>query len=268
MISFAERIFALEKQGYANAPAMAKLAHDVVLKALEKSDFAEHITIKGGIVMGSITGDVRRATMDMDVDFIHYGLSDGEIDGWIARLNCMDGIRITRNGEIEELRQRNYQGKRVYLNIEDSAGVVITTKLDIGVHVHEEMQQRPRSFSISLDDPTAVLPANSGEQIFVEKLKSLLRLGARSARPKDLFDMYYLIGRMDGETVRNYISLLIFDDGEMRESNFIAICNRLRIVFSSQAYVKRLDDKRANWLNVSPKTVISELIGFLANLEK
>ena len=140
MISFAERIFALEKQGYANAPAMAKLAHDVVLKALEKSDFAEHITIKGGIVMGSITGDVRRATMDMDVDFIHYGLSDGEIDGWIARLNCMDGIRITRNGEIEELRQRNYHGKRVYLNIEDSAGVVITTKLDIGVHVHEEMQ--------------------------------------------------------------------------------------------------------------------------------
>ena len=60
----------------------------------------------------------------------------------------MDGIRITRNGEIEELRQRNYHGKRVYLNIEDSAGVVITTKLDIGVHVHEEMQPAIAFFHI------------------------------------------------------------------------------------------------------------------------
>jgi predicted nucleotidyltransferase component of viral defense system len=268
MISFAEKIAALEMQGYANAPAMAKLAHDVVLKALEKCGFSDHITIKGGVVMSSITEDLRRATMDMDVDFIRYGLSDDEIDGWIERLNCIDGVRITRSGDIEELRQRNYRGKRVYLNIKDSAGVAITTKLDIGVHVHEEIRQRPRRFAISLDEPTAILPANSGEQIFVEKLKSLLRLGARSARPKDVFDMYYLIGRLDDETVRRFISLLIFDDSEMRESSFTAICNRLRIVFSSQAYVKRLDDNRANWLNVSPQMVISALMGFLAKLGK
>ena len=32
MTSFAERITALEKEGYTNATAMARLAHDVVLK--------------------------------------------------------------------------------------------------------------------------------------------------------------------------------------------------------------------------------------------
>jgi hypothetical protein len=38
------------------------------------------VTIKGGVVMRSITGNVRRATQDMDIDFIRYSLSDESID--------------------------------------------------------------------------------------------------------------------------------------------------------------------------------------------
>ena len=70
MISFAEKIAALKDEGYADAPARAKLAHDILLKAMEKCGFARNITIKGGVVMSSLTGDIRRATMDMDVDFV------------------------------------------------------------------------------------------------------------------------------------------------------------------------------------------------------
>ena len=76
MASFAERIAALEAEGYANATAMARLAHDVVLKALETCGLRDNVTIKGGVVMSNMTGDVRRATMDMDVDFMRYGLTD------------------------------------------------------------------------------------------------------------------------------------------------------------------------------------------------
>ena len=47
MISFAEKIAALEAEGYANAPARAKLAHDIVLKAMEACGFAKNITIPG-----------------------------------------------------------------------------------------------------------------------------------------------------------------------------------------------------------------------------
>ena len=63
MISFAKKIAALEAEGYANAPAMAKLAHDIVLKAMEACGFAKNITVKGGVVRSGITGDIRRATM-------------------------------------------------------------------------------------------------------------------------------------------------------------------------------------------------------------
>ena len=59
MTPFAERIAALEAAGYANATAMARLAHDVVLKALEVCGLRDNVTIKGGVVMSNMTGDVR-----------------------------------------------------------------------------------------------------------------------------------------------------------------------------------------------------------------
>lgn len=37
------------------------------------------MTIKGSVVMRSITGNVRRATEDLDLDFIRYSLEDESI---------------------------------------------------------------------------------------------------------------------------------------------------------------------------------------------
>lgn len=80
MLSFRRIIASLEAEGYANGPAQAKLAHDVILKALETCGFGKNVTVKGGVVMSTITGDIRRATMDMDIDFVNYSLSNGKID--------------------------------------------------------------------------------------------------------------------------------------------------------------------------------------------
>ena len=267
MISFAEKIAALEAEGYADAPARAKLAHDIVLKAMETCGFAKNITIKGGVVMSSITGDIRRATMDMDVDFVSYGLTDEKIDRWIMRLNCLDGIKIKRSGGIADLRHQNYQGKRVYLDIADSAGVVVSTKLDIGVHIHRQMTQKPMRFAIVLDDNSATLPANSKEQMFAEKLKSLLRLGTRSTRQKDVFDLCYLTDMVDRETLRSFIALLVFNDDDMRENDFASIKRRVRRIFGSPTFMQRLSSAGANWLNEQPRKVIVKLLSFMDTLE-
>jgi predicted nucleotidyltransferase component of viral defense system len=267
MISFAEKIAALEAEGYADAPARAKLAHDIVLKAMETCGFAKNITIKGGVVMSSITGDIRRATMDMDVDFVRYGLTDEKIDNWILRLNCLDGIKIERSGDIVDLSHQNYNGKRVYLDITDSARVVVSTKLDIGVHVHRQMAQKPMRFAIVLDDNSAMLPANSKEQIFAEKLKSLLRLGARSTRQKDVFDLCYLADMVDRDILRRFIALLVFSDEGMRENDFSSIRSRVHRIFGSPTFMQRLSSAGANWMNEPPRKVVKKILSFLDTLE-
>ena len=72
--------------------------------------------------MRSITGSTRRATQDMDLDFIRYSLSNEAIRTFIEKLNCLDGITIRIDGEITELSQQEYNGKRVLVTIEDDAG--------------------------------------------------------------------------------------------------------------------------------------------------
>ena len=64
MLPLREQIDALRKLGYGADTAQAKVVHDVVLLAMHRSGFKANSTIKGGVVMSSLTGDVRRATMD------------------------------------------------------------------------------------------------------------------------------------------------------------------------------------------------------------
>ena len=68
MVSFNSWLDSLVAVGYNEPKARSRIAHDVVLMAMEKSGLARNVTIKGGVVMSDITDDVRRATMDMDMD--------------------------------------------------------------------------------------------------------------------------------------------------------------------------------------------------------
>ena len=58
MINLEDLIEKVKKEGYNEANAAAKVCQDIVLKAIAASDFGSHITVKGGVVMRSITGNV------------------------------------------------------------------------------------------------------------------------------------------------------------------------------------------------------------------
>ena len=85
-------------KGYGDTNAQAKVCQDIILKAISNSSLSRNVTIKGGVVMRSKTGNIRRATQDMDIDFIRYSLADEAIDIFVEKLNTLDGIRIERYG--------------------------------------------------------------------------------------------------------------------------------------------------------------------------
>ena len=60
------------QKGYSGDNALAKVCQDIVLKAIANSSLNRNVTIKGGVVMRSKTNNVRRATQDLDIDFIRY----------------------------------------------------------------------------------------------------------------------------------------------------------------------------------------------------
>lgn len=137
--------------GYEEPDAVAKVCQDVILLKLDKSNFKNHITIKGGVVMHSISKDKRRATRDMDLDFIKYSLDDEHIKGFIDKLNNVnDGVKINVIGDITKLHHQDYDGKRVNISLIDNYENIINSKLDIGVHKEFDIEQDEYCFDMNI----------------------------------------------------------------------------------------------------------------------
>lgn len=119
-------------------------------------------------------------------------MTDASIRSFVSALSSLDdGVAVRIAGEIEELSQQDYKGRRVNLKISDGRST-FDTKLDLGVHTSAVMEQDELWFDVAYRQEGVCLLANSKEQVFVEKLKSLLRHGIRSTRYRDLYDMYYI----------------------------------------------------------------------------
>ena len=67
----------------------------------------------------------------------------------------------------------------------------IETKIDLGVHKDLDIEQEKMFFDLHIIDNKVALLANSREQIFIEKLISLLKFRIASTRYKDVFDLYF-----------------------------------------------------------------------------
>ena len=255
-----------EERGYSGVNATAKICQDIILKAIAESDLSRNVTIKGGVVMREITNDIRRATQDMDIDFIRYSLNDDSIDSFISRINVLDGVVIQRIGIITELSQQDYHGKRVNISVTDSDGVRLQSKIDFGVHTHLAIEQEEFCFEVGIDDEGVSLLINSKEQMFTEKLRSLLKFGSASTRYKDIFDMYYLSSHISIELLKDCIDEYIINDPGMKEDSQQDIINRLMKTFSNKRYLNRLSGSDKNWLKIDPETVLSELLDYLRKL--
>lgn len=203
----------------------------------------------------------------MDLDFIRYSLSNEAILTFIEKLNCLDGITIRIDGEITELSQQEYNGKRVLVTIEDDAGHSFKSKIDLGVHKYVQIEQDEYCFDVCLDDVGASLLINSKEQIFTEKLKSLLRFGPLSTRYKDIFDLCYLSEHVHRDRLMKCINTYIFSDSSMKENDITAIRKRVERTFSDKLYRQNIERSvRFNWLGIKVDEAFSKITSFLETL--
>ena len=266
MISLEEEISKAIKDGYSEENAAAKVCQDVILDAISRSPFNRNITIKGGVVMRSITSNIRRATQDMDIDFIRFSLADESIKLFVEKLNNIDGLKIALKGRLEELKQQDYHGKRAYINIEDTFGFRISSKVDFGVHKHLEIKQEEFCFDVALQEDGVSLLINSKEQMFTEKLRSILKFGTVSTRYKDIFDIFWLSQTVNKETIIQCLETFIFSDKGMKENTMDDIRKRIGNVLSNSEYRKKLAASKKNWLDKSDDEACNGLINFLNQL--
>ena len=251
-------------EGYSELLAEARVCQDIVLKAISESTMNRNVTIKGGVVMRSITGNVRRATRDIDFDFIRYSIDEAAILDFIEKLNVLEGITLQISGEIEELSQQEYRGKRIWVVIKDDTGHSLKTKMDLGVHKNIQIEQDEFCFDVCHDDEGVSLLMNSKEQIFAEKLRALVKFGTFSGRVKDVFDLCYLSEYVDKERLLRCIHTYILDDSEMFENNMEDIRRRVRKVFADKNFARSVENSgKDNWLRIKASVAFERILDCL-----
>ena len=261
-----ELMDAYHEEGLTRELAAARVCQDIVLKAIAEGPLSRNVTIKGGVVMRSLTKNNRRATRDIDLDFIHYSLDDFSIREFVKRLNCIDGIQIYMDDEITELKHQDYHGKSIEVKIVDEYGNSVKSKIDIGVHKHMEIDQDEYCFDVCMDDDGATLLKNTVEQSFVEKLRSLLKFGANSRRYRDIYDMSYLKNVASDGKMADMIRILIFDAAEMYENTMDDIVKRLSNIFKDEQYLSRVSGSRQRWIDNDIHEITKGIISYLENI--
>ena len=248
-------------EGYTELLAEARVCQDIVLKAISESTMRRNVTIKGGVVMRSITGNQRRATRDIDFDFIKYSIEESAIRDFIEKLNVIEGITLQIEGDVEELSQQEYRGKRIWVVIKDETGHAFKTKMDLGVHKNVQIEQDEYCFDVCHDDEGVNLLINSKEQIFAEKLRALVKFGTFSGRVKDVFDLCYLSEYVDHNRLLRCIQTYILDDPDMFENDMDDVLRRVRKVFADKTYSTAVESsKRDNWLSIKASAAFERIL--------
>ena len=119
-----------------------------------------------------------------------------------------------------------------------------------------------------MDDEGASLLINSCEQIFAEKMRSLLRFGPFSTRYKDIFDFCYLKDHVERKRLMECIQIYIFDEPAMKEKNMGDIRRRISAIFKNRQFrtsVERSGDR--NWLHIDVGEAFDEILNFLNTLD-
>ncbi len=80
------------KGGYTRNYAISKVCQDIIINRIYNSKYNDKITIKGGVVMFHLTQNIRRATIDIDMDLINMSIATDNIVKIFMELGKLDNI--------------------------------------------------------------------------------------------------------------------------------------------------------------------------------
>jgi predicted nucleotidyltransferase component of viral defense system len=268
MKTIKELILKYVNSGYSIATSRNLSAEEIILKKISESDMTDKIALKGGIVLFNLTHNARRATRDIDFDFIRYSIDENSIRLFIKKLNQNnDGFKVEIQGAIKQLHQEDYQGVRIHIVITDVDKDALNLKMDVGVHAYLDIEQQNISFSFAENKKEVLLQVNPPEQIFAEKMMSLARLGPISTRYKDIYDMYYLttLSSFNKSKLKTVFSCF-FMKSKREPHDFVSLIERITLTLENAMFKRESENISNKWLDVDYEEVKRVLLITLEDL--
>ena len=171
------------------------------LRKLSKSGCNNHLILKGGLFIYTLTNFESRATIDVDFLLQGYSNSIDTVQGLIEQILSTptgnDYIEMTARGFEEISPQRKYHGISAQI-ISRIKNVRVPFNVDIGVGDVIIPKAEQREIQTQLPDFNCpVIKTYSLESTIAEKFDAILQRFELTGRMKDFYDIYYLSRRFD-----------------------------------------------------------------------
>lgn len=179
-----------------------------LLDRIAVSRFRKHFVLKGGFLIASILGIGSRSTMDIDAtvrDFSVNSENVSKVFKEICGVDIADRLSFAF-GRIEEIREKDdYLGLRVFIECHyGKINVPLTVDLTTGDTIIP--QEVDYMYKCVFDDRAIPVLAYPLENVFAEKLDTIVSRGVANTRTRDFYDVYMLYAlkkdEIDFETLR------------------------------------------------------------------
>lgn len=200
------------------------------LRRLSKSNYADNLVLKGGLLIYALTNFESRATVDVDFLLRWHSNALADVETMIREILSTktgnDFIQLTVHGFEEISPQRKYRGVSAQI-IGKIKNVRVPFHVDIGVGDVIVPKAKRRKFITQLasfDAPEIF--TYSLESTIAEKFDAILQRFELTGRMKDFYDIYYLARAFDfdGLSLQSAISETLQNRGTLYEhDSFVRI---------------------------------------------
>lgn len=192
------------------------------LRKLSKSGYNNHLVLKGGLFIYTLTNFESRATIDVDFLLREFSNSIDDVKELINKIidtpTGNEYITMKAKGFEEISPQRKYQGISTQV-ITQIKNVRVPFNVDIGVGDVIVPKAEERTINTQLPDFEApIIKTYSIESTIAEKFDAILQRFELTSRMKDFYDIYYLARTFDFEGIK--LQTAIFETLQQRGTTY------------------------------------------------
>ena len=260
----------IKKPSLTKEEAERKVCQEVfIAKIGSDEELLRRVSFKGGLILDQLAKGKRGYTKDIDFDLVKYPLSAEGLQKFFARLSPLppyENIAI-RMDSIEDLRHKNYMGKRVIISFSDECDTFLMT-IDVGVYLPLLRKNKPLDYEIAFGG-IARLSVNPVERMIAEKLSTFAIYGTDNTRDKDLFDAYWMISRIQHNEVlvRNMLESLLVKKTHFFKNLDLGLQEAIATL-GNKDYSALLRKSRRNWTGDNVEKVIGIVLSYLEKLKR
>ncbi|MCI1722525.1 MAG: nucleotidyl transferase AbiEii/AbiGii toxin family protein [Lachnospiraceae bacterium] len=181
-----------KKTGVQFNTLLSQFFFDEFLKKMSESEYSDHFTLKGGILMSSVLGLSNRATKDIDFLLNGFSMEKQSLTEVIDRIigqHDQENVWFERDDEGEPIRDEDeYGGYRFHLT-----GHLANIRVRFGIDIATGDPVTPAAEKIDymmVTDEVIRIRAYPLETVLAEKVQTILNRAEANGRSKDFYDVY------------------------------------------------------------------------------